>query len=46
MSPMTIAICGHGHPIQVVAFSPDGTSLATATKSLDNTVKLWDVASG
>ena len=34
----------HGNAAYSAAFSPDGKRLATA--SLDNTVKLWNVASG
>jgi len=40
----------HGHTAEVhkVVFSPDGKLLASAsgTKGTDNTVRLWDVASG
>jgi WD40 repeat protein len=35
---------GHTHSIEALAFSPDGSKLATA--SLDRTVGLWDVATG
>ncbi|HTN04666.1 MAG TPA: hypothetical protein VL132_22445, partial [Planctomycetaceae bacterium] len=34
----------HGNSVYWAAFSPDGSQLATA--SLDNTVKLWNVADG
>ena len=35
---------GHGNDVEAVAFAPDGKTLATA--SWDNSVMLWDVASG
>jgi WD40 repeat protein len=34
----------HTNSIYTVAFSPDGMTLATG--SMDQTVKLWDVATG
>ena len=35
---------GHSDYVNSVSFSPDGLTLASG--SLDNTVRLWDVASG
>jgi len=37
-------LSGHGAEVNSVAFSPDGKTLASG--SHDNTIKLWDVASG
>jgi WD40 repeat protein len=37
-------LTGHSGSVHSVAFSPDGTTLASG--SFDETVKLWDVASG
>jgi DNA-binding SARP family transcriptional activator len=37
-------LAGHAAPITSVAFSPDGTKIATA--SLDRTVRVWDTQTG
>jgi parallel beta-helix repeat protein len=37
-------LTGHTDPVRSVAFSPDGRLLASG--SYDNTIKLWEVASG
>ena len=36
--------CTHNNAVYGVAFSPDGTRLASA--SLDNQIKLWDATTG
>ena len=53
----TACLEGHSEPVRSIAFSPDGLRLASASgpafseyvsedKKRDNTVKLWDVATG
>src|SRR5207247_9463472 len=41
---LTATLRGHGFPLDDLAFSPDGQTLATT--SWDNTVRLWDVTTG
>ncbi len=40
----TITLTGHGGYLDSIAYSPDGTSLATASR--DGTVRLWEAATG
>ena len=44
-SRLARTLTGHAEEVYGVAFSPDGTLLATGS-GLDNTVRLWDVATG
>ena len=38
------ALTGHTDFVNSVSFSPDGQTIASASGSFDNTVRLWDVA--
>jgi WD40 repeat protein len=42
--PKPLVLAGHKKEVWSLAFSPDGSSLASAAD--DHTIKLWDVASG
>ncbi|HBO46371.1 MAG TPA: hypothetical protein DD670_21075, partial [Planctomycetaceae bacterium] len=42
--PLLRTLTGHARPVSAVAFSPDGTFLATGSK--DKTVRLWETATG
>ena len=41
---LQMTLSGHDGPVTAVAFTPDGTRLATA--SSDNSIKLWDAMTG
>ncbi|MYB66595.1 hypothetical protein F4X73_18070, partial [Candidatus Poribacteria bacterium] len=39
-------LSGHTDAVDSVAFSPDGTTLASGGGSFDGTIRLWDVSTG
>jgi WD40 repeat protein/ABC-type branched-subunit amino acid transport system substrate-binding protein len=39
-----LTLAGHGGPVATVAFSPDGTTIATGGQ--DGTARMWDAATG
>ena len=43
---LTAISTGHSHGTESIAFSPDGSTLASVAPWGDRTVQLWDVASG
>ncbi|MBE2221012.1 MAG: NACHT domain-containing protein [Anaerolineae bacterium] len=43
-SQLQMTLSGHDGPVTAVAFSPDGSRMATA--SSDNSIKLWDAVTG
>ena len=43
-SQLQMTLSGHDGPVTAVAFSPDASRLATASN--DNSIKLWDAATG
>ena len=39
-------LAGHSSSVESVAFSPNGKTLASGSADDDDTIKLWDVATG
>jgi WD40 repeat protein len=43
-TPKSVRLAGHDRPVRSIAFSPNGQLLVSGSE--DNSVRLWDVASG
>ena len=46
MGTTLVTYTGHLSQVATVAWSPDGTRLASASAGLEKTVQIWDVTSG
>lgn len=41
-----VLFVGHSKPLLAAAYSPDGTKIASANGGTDNSIRLWDAATG